>query len=611
MTASALPVQGLIQISLTITPNAARSQNLSTALVLGSSPVIDVVERMRTYATLTEVGLDFGTTTPEYLSAVAWFGQKPQPVALDIGRWAQTATPGQLLGGVLSAAQQLIGPWNAVTSGSFSITINGVPLAITGLNFAGSSNLNGVAGVIQTALAAASAGSTAVWDGNNDDFEFSSGTTGVASTIGFTGAPKAVGHATFSANPANLDTLTIDGTAVEFVTGTATGNEVKIGVDLPTTLASLLQFLETSVDSHLSLMSYSVVGSILYVQSFAAGTAGNAYTLAESSTAIVVSGATLTGGSGTDISAMTAATTTSSGAYIANGIAAQTALETVILFDDQFAGQWYGLSIPQATDADHLAVAAYIEGDSISHMYGITTQEAGALSLVSTTDLPYLLSQLGYLHTNIQYSSTSAYAVMSYLGRISTVNWQGSNTALTMMYKQEPGIVAETLTVTQAAALKAKNCNVYVNYNIATGNTANTAIIQYGVQCSGNWTDLIAFCDWFKNTVQANAFSMMFATTTKIPQTDSGMTTIANQAIATVCSQSVVNGAVAPGTWNSTGFGALNEGDFMQTGFYIYQPTVASQPQSDREQRISVSFQVALKTAGAVQDIVVAVTVNQ
>lgn len=612
MTASALPIQGLIQISLTITPNAARAQNLSTALVLTNDAVIDVTERMRSYGSLTELAQDFATNSVAYQAAVPWFGQKPQPTQLNVGRWAKTATPGQLSGAVLSSAQQLIATWNAVVAGSFSIVINGVPLAITGLNFAAAANLNGVAATIQTALAAASAGATTVWLSNGSYFLLTSGTTGTASTISFVGGPRAVGRATFSGQPTALDTLTINGTAVTFVAGAPVGNQVQIGGTLTITLANLLAFLQTSVDVNLSLMQYYVVGSVLYVQAIVIGAAGNAYTLARSSAAITLSGATLAGGSGTDISAMTGLTATSSGAYLAEGIAAESALAAVQLFDDQFPGQWYGLCLPEASDSDALAIAPYIEADNISHIYGITTQEAGALVPTNTTDLPYLLSQLGELdHSTIQYSSTSAYAVMSYLGRFATVNWDGNNTALTLMYKQEPGIVAESLTTTQANALKAKNCNVFVNYQIATGNTSSTAIIQYGVQCSGNWTDLIAGCDWFKDTVQANAFTLMFSTPTKVPQTDAGMTTIATQAIATTANQGVNNGFLAPGVWNSAGFGALNEGDYMQTGFYIYQPSVNLQPQSQRQQRISVPFQVALKTAGAVQDIVIAVEVNQ
>jgi len=86
--AQTLPVSRLISIAVSLTAAGAKAQNLSTLLILGSSTVIDVVERYRNYATLDAVAADFGTTAPEYLAAQLWFGQSPAPTSLLIGRWA-------------------------------------------------------------------------------------------------------------------------------------------------------------------------------------------------------------------------------------------------------------------------------------------------------------------------------------------------------------------------------------------------------------------------------------------------------------------------------------------------------------------------------------------
>jgi len=51
------------------------------------------------------------------------------------------------------------------------------------------------------------------------------------------------GTITFPANPANLATITINGTVITFVSGTPSGAQVKIGADLPTTLTSLLTYI--------------------------------------------------------------------------------------------------------------------------------------------------------------------------------------------------------------------------------------------------------------------------------------------------------------------------------------------------------------------------------
>jgi len=108
---------------------------------------------------------------------------------------------------------------------------------------------------------------------------------------------QASGTATFSGNPTANDTLTLNGTAITFVASGATGNQVNIGTTLAATLANLLAFAAASADAQLVKFSYGVSGSVFNIYAAAAGTAGNALTLAKSSTAITLSAATLTGGS--------------------------------------------------------------------------------------------------------------------------------------------------------------------------------------------------------------------------------------------------------------------------------------------------------------------------
>ncbi|MFX6011523.1 DUF3383 family protein, partial [Acinetobacter baumannii] len=71
------------------------------------------------------------------------------------------------------------------------------------------------------------------------------------------------------------------------------------------------------------------------------------------------------------------------------------------------------------------------------------------------------------------------FAGASLLGRLLTTDFDANNTTITLMYKQEPGIVAETLTTTQANTLQAKRINVFVEYN------NDTAVVQYGITPSG------------------------------------------------------------------------------------------------------------------------------
>src|SRR5208337_4528770 len=129
------------------------------------------------------VANDFPSNTPEYAAAQAWFNQKPTPQLLYIGRWIETASAGQLIGGAVSSANQVISVWTAITTGSFTVSINGTSKNITGLDFHLQTTMNGVASVIQTALNTAVTGTTCVWNAVYNNFIITSPTTGAGSTI--------------------------------------------------------------------------------------------------------------------------------------------------------------------------------------------------------------------------------------------------------------------------------------------------------------------------------------------------------------------------------------------------------------------------------------------
>ena len=493
-----LPVDLLVNVTINLTPPLAQAPNLQSMLILGSSPVIDVTQRLRVYDSLTAVGVDFSTTDPEYLAATQWFGQKPSPTQVLIGRWAQTATSGQLFCGTVPPGDNVVGPWNAIGNGSFNCSVDGVPEAIGNLNFAAAGNMNAVAAVITSGFPGGIAVCT--WDAVNSRFVITSDSTGATS-------------------------------AVTFLT------------------AGLI---------------------------------------------------------GTDISTMMAGLATSAGAYLAPGLAAETALACVTLFDNQFPGQWYGLALTGESAADDLAVAQFIEADDTNnHTFWVTSQDSNCLVAASVTDIMYLLQQLKVTRTWVQYSSLATgtpYAAISAAAKLLTTNWTAQNSTITLMYKGEPLVVAELPTGTQMATLLAKNGNIFVQYNNAT------AIIQPGITPSGQFMDTVVGCDFLQGDIQNNIFDALFGAN-KIPQTDAGNHQIAT-AIEAACSDCVNNGLLAPGVWNAGGFGQLVEGAFLSKGYYVYAPPIASQSQASRSARQSVPFQVAAKLAGAVQTVNVVVNVN-
>jgi hypothetical protein len=588
---------------------AAQGENVDTMLILGSTPnVIDATQRMRNYSSLSEVANDFGTTAPEYLAANIWFSQHPQPISVNIGFWAKTAVGAQLVGGSLSTAEQNMALWTPISAGAFMLQHNGVPVNVTGVNFAGQTNLNGVASQIQTALAAAPnmTGASMTWNTTDDTFRLRAPDIGLTSTLSFLSPPTANGSVTFSAQPANLDTLTINGTVVTFVTAAPVAGQVQIGVSLAQTMTNLVSYLNASSDIQLVKMKYNLptVGTVLYITSVLAGVAGNAYTLARTGASMTLSGATLTGGAGVDISDMLNMRSTSDGAYTAQGASPETALQAVQIIDDMYSNQWYGLAVLGASDTDVLAVAGYVEAANIKHYYTVTDQSAACLTSTDTTSLMYRLGQLSYDKTSVQYSSTSPYAGISYLARILTTNWEGNNTAITLMYKVQPGVVGESLSTSQLNNIRDKNGNVFILYN------NQTTIIQDGKSISGQYTDTIIGADWYAIQLQTDVYNLLYTTPTKIPQTDQGMNMI-HAVLDATSARAVNNGFLAPGTWTLPGFGVLQMGQYLPKGYYIYQPPIALQSPALRQQRISVPFQIAAKLAGAVHEADISVTINQ
>ncbi|WP_110993113.1 DUF3383 domain-containing protein [Pseudomonas sichuanensis] len=490
-----LAVSDVVSVQIVMSPKAAATRDFGALLILGASPVVDVTERIRQYSNLDGVVSDFGNTAPEYLAANLYYSQSPQPETLFVGRWAKTATAALLKGGALSADQQELDNFTAVTAGGMKITIDGTVKALSAVDLSAVTNLNGVASAVTAKLGASG---SCVWNASFSRFEITSATTGITSTITYAEAPT----------------------------------------------------------------------------------------------------------SGTDISALLGLVTGVASVPV-DGVAAESLLDAVTALAGM-SNAWYGLQVADASIPadDVLAVAAFIEGSGQSRIFGYTTQNPQALDGSITTDIASKLKAANYKRTFTQFSSSSPYATASIFGRAFTVNFQGNNTTITLKFKQEPGVVAESLNTTQAAALKAKNCNVFVNYD------NDTAIIQEGVMANGYFFDEVHGLDWLQNDVQTAVWNVLYTSPTKTPQTDGGM----NRLVTTVNSrheQGVANGLIAPGQWNGPSFGALTTGQFLSTGYYTYAPPVASQSQADREARKSTVLQSAVKLAGAVHFADVIINVNR
>lgn len=492
-----LAIQTLINVTTSLTQSVGQSQSTTSLLVLTNNTVIDLVTRIRSYSSLAGVATDFGTSGYEYQSAQLFFGQSPQPTGpFYIGRWAQTAAAGQLIGAPLTATQQAIANFQFANAG-FTATIDGGSVVHYGtINTSAISTLSGIAAAITTAFAGIA---TCIWNPTYARYQVTSATTGATSAVSFFSAP--------------------------------------------------------------------------------------------------------TGGP-TDISNALGLNVADTGSYQSNGQAAETALACVTLFDTQYGGKWYALQMPSAVSADHVAVAPYIEATQRKHFYGVTTSDPNVLVPSSTTDVAYLLSQLNLMKTAVQFCSTNGTAIASMFGLILGVNYSGSKTAINLMYQNMPSLVAENLVGQQFTALQAKNCNVFATLDNGTN------IFLTGTTVSTNvFVDTVIGADNYAIQLTTNLLQTFVSAGTKIGQDDAGMHTLVSSCESTSLAF-VNNGYLGAGTWNSAGFGAIKTGSYLEKGFYIYAPPVATQAQVARTARMAVPIQIAAKLEGAINTATVAVTIN-
>ncbi|WP_047236646.1 DUF3383 domain-containing protein [Chromobacterium subtsugae] len=494
MATNTLSVSDVVNVQIVMSPIAAAVRNFGAMLIVGSSPVIDTTERIRSYSGLTGVAGDYSMTSPEYQAAALYFGQTPQPSLLYLGRWAQTATSGILHGAALSAASQALVNFTAVAAGGMSVSVDGKVQALAGINLNGATNLNGVAALITAALT----GAVCTWNPSFSRFDITSASSGTKSVVLFASAPAA----------------------------------------------------------------------------------------------------------GTDISALLGLNAGQGGTQVA-GVAAES-LASAVATLAQNSG-WYGLSVAAAgvQPSDHLAVSAFIEGASPSRVYGITSQDPACMDPTQTSDIASQMQALGYNRTCVQYSSSSAYAVCSLMGRAFTVDFTANRSTITLKFKGEPGVAAESLNETQAATLKAKNCNVLAPYN------NNTVIIQEGVMSGGWFFDERQGLDWLQNATQTAAWNVLYGSQTKIPQTDEGVNQIVAGIEHDAMEPAINNGLFAPGLWTGPAIGALQPNQALTKGYYIYAPPVASQSAADRAARKAPTLQIAGKLAGAIHSINVIINVNR
>ena len=239
--------------------------------------------------------------------------------------------------------------------------------------------------------------------------------------------------------------------------------------------------------------------------------------------------------------------------------------------------------------ADAIAVSDFCQGSG--RIFGNTTNDASVLDTAAAAGT--IAGQIDAKSNGLtvtSYSSVVAeYPSASVLGRINTVNYQGTNTTLTLMFKILPTITVSSINSTQKAALESINVNSFMKVGA-------TSLYSDGRMAGGGWLDTVHGVSWLEKQIQLNVFNLLYASTTKISYTDGGIALVVQQ-VDLALRQAVRNGLVAAGN--------DSEGTYIPAGYEIFSVPVAEVSASDKGNRIYNGITFKAVGAGAIHGSVI------
>lgn len=279
----------------------------------------------------------------------------------------------------------------------------------------------------------------------------------------------------------------------------------------------------------------------------------------------------------------------------------------------------------ETLDAAVSRLAALVYFGAVSYTYSATDEEVEdaadvcqaarkLLFVVGSTEGD--LESGGLIHTiqgaGLSYTRCLYYSVpddapaykWGYIGRAMSTNFSASNSTQTMHLKQIAGTVADPgIDASVLAKAKAVGADVYVDI------AGRASLMSHG---ENEFFDDMYNLMWFVGAIEVAGFNALAQTSTKLPQTETGMSYLKG-VYTQICEQAIANRYVGPGSWNSPDtFG--NQQDFIRNiaerGYYIYSLPVTQQSQAEREQRVSPVVSIAIKAQGAIHSASVIVNVN-
>ncbi len=190
--------------------------------------------------------------------------------------------------------------------------------------------------------------------------------------------------------------------------------------------------------------------------------------------------------------------------------AQETALEAVTACREA-SPLWYACMLVSSglVDADHLAVAGYVETVNPATIYVVTASAAG-IPAGTANNLAEELQGAARKRTLIMYSTDqddehpdNIYATASLMGYAMGANTGLAKSAYTLKFKSLPGIYVEPLTQAEATELASQNCNFYANF----GNYYDW--FTEGKMANGWFFDKLMNIDMLVSDIQLNVADLL------------------------------------------------------------------------------------------------------
>ncbi len=260
---------------------------------------------------------------------------------------------------------------------------------------------------------------------------------------------------------------------------------------------------------------------------------------------------------------------------------------------------WYAcMFVGTAVDADHLAIAAYIEAAEPASVYFLTSGSVAVLN-VTAGNLFAALQAAEYRRTFAMYATTqsgtfphNAYASAAPMGYAMGANNGTSGSYFDIMFKGLAGVAAEPLTQSQVNAIcgtvdrssPGLNGNVMLDYQ-----NGSYTWLQPAIMASGVFFDEVLNLDMLASDMQQSGVALL-TSVPALPITDAGVIQM-KTALAGACDRAKERGFIAPsGVWQGvdvgSGSAAVKSGQALPNGYYLYAPPVSTLSRQSRAARV-------------------------